>query len=630
MMSDNLFRDLLAIYLHTLSQNKLDSDFFDSCISEYLCPDNYDISSTKVSDSEKENYWEDLYGVRYSLDGRKVISTSKGLKGVDYTIREGVLTVCDQAFQSRELHSITLPESVVAIGDRAFANNDDMEYCNIPSSVRFIYDNNPWGGCFNIKKLDCKSSCYIIRDGLLYSSDFDIVYGLIYWNPNINIDLRTKKISANAIWSARKKYDSFIKKIDLSNVIEIGNAAFKLCKNAKFSSLNMIEGIGKESFMYCESLEEIDLSKVKRIPEEAFSYCNNLKKIKFSHELQYIDKYAFKGCYNLTNIDLAKTICYFSTDSLEDCTSLTDINVNSDNEYYCSIEGVLFNKNITKLIKYPSGKQASEYEIPQSVYEIGDKAFVDCKSLKVIRCKNKIKSFGNRVFENCPNLNTCHIDIDDNAGVEVMFRFGRQLFLLKNATEETEKKGYTLIQKSASLDYPRAQWYLANIYKNGRKVEVNTEKYISWLERCASNGHYRAMSRLGREYLIGQNTTKNLQKAYELLSKLEEIGEDAEWGCSGNFYVLLGALYETGAIVTKDAKKAVQYYFKGAKWQDPIAEFSLARCYENGIGLDIDLHKAKEYYSLANKHNHIRANESLERVDNLLRSESNRADDLPF
>jgi serine/threonine protein kinase len=164
MMSDNLFRDLLAIYLHTLSQNKLNPDFFDSCISEYLCPDNYDISSTKVSDSEKEDYWEDIYGVRYSLDGRKVISTSKGLTGVDYTIREGVLTVCDQAFQSRGLHSITLPESVVSIGDRAFANNDDMEYCNIPSSVRFIYDNNPWGGCFNIKKLDCKSSYYIIRD----------------------------------------------------------------------------------------------------------------------------------------------------------------------------------------------------------------------------------------------------------------------------------------------------------------------------------------------------------------------------------------------------------------------------------------------------------------------------------
>ena len=104
-MSDNLFRDLLAIYLHILSQNKMDSKYFDRSISEHLCPDSYDILSTNVSEFEKSNYWEDSYGVRYSIDGRKVLNASKDLKGVDYTIREGVLTVCDQAFQSKKLHS---------------------------------------------------------------------------------------------------------------------------------------------------------------------------------------------------------------------------------------------------------------------------------------------------------------------------------------------------------------------------------------------------------------------------------------------------------------------------------------------------------------------------------------------
>jgi hypothetical protein len=35
LMSDNLFRDLLAIYLHILSQNKMDSNYFDRSISEH-------------------------------------------------------------------------------------------------------------------------------------------------------------------------------------------------------------------------------------------------------------------------------------------------------------------------------------------------------------------------------------------------------------------------------------------------------------------------------------------------------------------------------------------------------------------------------------------------------------------
>ena len=139
----------------------------------------------------------------------KSLNASKDLKGIDYKIREGVLTICDQAFQSKKLHSITLPDSVVAIGDRAFANNDDMEYCNIPSSVKFIYDNNPWGGCFSIIEMDCKSPFFRIKDGILYSSDYDILYGLIYWTPNIVINPLTKRISSNAFWSSRKKYLPF-------------------------------------------------------------------------------------------------------------------------------------------------------------------------------------------------------------------------------------------------------------------------------------------------------------------------------------------------------------------------------------------------------------------------------------
>lgn len=260
LMSDNLFRDLLAIYLHSLSQNKMDSDYFDRCISDYLCPSKYDISCTSVTEFEKANYWEDTFGVRYSLDGRKVICASKELKGIDYNVREGALTICDQAFQSKGLHSITLPNSVVAIGDRAFANNDDMDNCNIPSSVKYIYRNNPWGGCFKIKKMECLSQSYIIMDGVLYSSDYNIVYGLIYWHSKISIEPRAKIVCSNAFWSSRKEYNSYIKEINLPNIEEIGSGAFDMCKSALFHISDSLEHIGKESFSFCELLETINIT----------------------------------------------------------------------------------------------------------------------------------------------------------------------------------------------------------------------------------------------------------------------------------------------------------------------------------------------------------------------------------
>jgi len=631
MMSDNLFRDLLAIYLHTLSQNKLDSDFFDSCISEYLCPDNYDISSTKVSDFEKDNYWEDLYGVRYSLDGRKVISASKELKGVDYTIREGVLTVCNQAFQSKGLHSITLPESVVAIGDRTFANNDDMEYCNIPSSVKFIYDNNPWGGCFSIKEMDCASPSYLIKDGILYSSDFYTVYGFIYWNSQILIDSRTKKISANSFWSSRKGYNSYIKKVTILSDLKIGNAAFSNCESASFEIKGHIEEIGKESFYGCKKIDNIEIKSVDVIPDEAFKNCKSLTSVMLSPKLKSINAKAFEGCDSLETIEIPSAVSFISDSAFSGCIALQNINVDSKNEYYCSIDGTLYNNSVTKLIKLPSGKKLINFIIPDTVNEIGDRAFDSCSSLETIKCSKRLLKFGNNVFAHCEKLRDCYVFLDERSDSKSAWNLGSLLLSLKNAAPETKQNGYNLITKAAELNHPEAQWYLARCFKWGWYGEKNIEQYVSWLKRSAENRKYEAMSELSREYILGKNIPNNYGAAYKLLSDLEKAGLLATLYCKGNFFALLGFLYEHGVIDAKDEKKAVEYYKNGTVWKDSVAEFNMGRCYENGIGLDVDLQKAKEYYSLAKEHKHNGAIEALERVEKLLNTSTTLADDdLPF
>ncbi|MDD5793040.1 MAG: hypothetical protein PUD22_10690 [Erysipelotrichaceae bacterium] len=55
-----------------------------------------------------------------------------------------------------------------------------------------------------------------------------------------------------------------------------------------------------------------------------------------------------------------------------DCTSLTSINVDNENQYYCSVDGVLFSKDKTVLIKYPAGSTLKTYSIPNSVTFIED------------------------------------------------------------------------------------------------------------------------------------------------------------------------------------------------------------------------------------------------------------------
>lgn len=624
LMTNTHFQDLLSIYMHTLSQNELSIAFFDECIKNIIIPREYDTFRTKASEEDLKLYWEDNFGVRYSLDGKKVLTASKKLENIDYQVREGVITICDQAFQDKGLNSITLPDSVIAIGDRAFANNDDMVYCNIPISVKYIYENNPWGGCFNIKRMDCESSNFQIKDGILYSSDFQVLYGMIYWFTHISVDFRTKKICGNAFWSNRKQYCNYIKNITLFNLLDIGGAAFNACESALFDIKNNIEKINEGSFWDCKSLISIDLSNIVCVPESAFRLCKNLRDVRFSNELYSIEHHAFSGCSSLTVIDIPQKVSFISDDAFDGCSNLNSINVNQENINYCSIDGVLFNKCVTKLIKFPARKRIEHYTIPDTVCEICDRAFENCTTLKTITCDNKILKFGDNVFVGCESLKKCHIFLDNKCSAESAWRLGF-FHCIKDFSDDMEQYGFSLIKKAAEMNMGRAQLFLANCYKIGSHCQQDKEKYVIWLKRSAKNKYYKATLELAKEYILGKSIPYDYKKALELLNELENAENPETLKCNGNYLTLLGTLYQYGLGVHKDIPKAINYYLRGTDWNDNIAEYTIAQCYEKGIGLEINLDKAKEYYSKAKIHLHGKAFEALKRIESKTAS-----DDLPF
>ena len=612
-LSDELFAHLAKAF-HKDKEVKLNADRALAEAREKAIPCDYDIFRTEASKEELEHYWEDDYGVRYSIDGTKVLKASKELKGLDYIVKEGVLTICDSAFQGKGLHSITLPDSVVSIGGVAFANNDDMEYCNIPASVKYIVENNPWGGCFCIKKMKCESPLFQIKDSILYSSDFRVCYGMIYWNSNnIEIDFKTKIICANAFWSCRSIAYDIIKSVRLISIDEIGAQAFFSCKSAVFKTERPIKQIGIDSFARCESLEVIDISKLKEIPEHAFKACKQLKAIHFSSELTIINKGAFELCEALEHMKIPKSVSFIAEDAFNGCTSLDDFQVDTENTSYTSVDGILYNKNVTRLIKYPPAKVGKEFVIPNTVCEICNNAF-EQTVLETVRCNGQILSFGKQVFNKNKALNKCYIYLDDRADAQSAWNFGSFLLNLKSEDGSVTENGYNSITKSAVQGKPEAQWYLARCFKNGWYVEPNANKYIFWLMQASNNKNYEAMYCLAKEYMIAKNLPEDLEKAYDLLSTIENASLFEKFQCKGKYYALLGWFYEYGEVVAKDVSKAVEYYKKGIEWNDASAEYFLADCYENGVGIERDLQKAKEYYLRAKEHGHNKADEAIRRI----------------
>lgn len=148
-----------------------------------------------------------------------------------------------------------------------------------------------------------------------------------------------------------------------------------------------ITSIGECSFMDCTSLNSIIIpNSVVTIGSDAFGYCSSLTSITIPNSVACIGDYAFSGC-----------------------SGLTSIKVDSNNENYCSIGGVLFNKDATTLVKYPVSKKDISYIIPNSVMSIGICAFANCNNITTVTIPNSVTSIGGAAFSGCSSLTSVTI-----------------------------------------------------------------------------------------------------------------------------------------------------------------------------------------------------------------------------
>ena len=84
--------------------------------------------------------------------------------------------------------------------------------------------------------------------------------------------------------------------------------------------------------------------------------------------------------------------------------NVKSIIVSEDNETYSTQDGVLFNKDKTKLYRFPERSPLTEYEIPDTVTEIAERALNCCKNLKSVIIPSSVKRIGYMAFSHCMSL----------------------------------------------------------------------------------------------------------------------------------------------------------------------------------------------------------------------------------
>ena len=112
---------------------------------------------------------------------------------------------------------------------------------------------------------------------------------------------------------------------------------------------------------------------------------------------------ALCNCPNLVTLNLSKNFSDFSCNyKFDNCPKLTSVSVPSDNPFYRTVDGVLYNRNITQICFVPGGKTGA-FTLPTTVTDVYDRAFKDARQLTSVTFpKNYSGTFDMAyVFENC-------------------------------------------------------------------------------------------------------------------------------------------------------------------------------------------------------------------------------------
>lgn len=141
---------------------------------------------------------------------------------------------------------------------------------------------------------------------------------------------------------------------------------------------------------------------VTGIGETAFYRCDSLVSVVIQEGILYIND-AFHACFNLQSVSIPASVNYIKERPFYLCLSLLSIDVSPDNTNYSSRDGVLFDKDQTKLIRYPAFKEG-DYTIPGTVTSLEEEAFATSLLLTSVTIPNTVTRIPEGAFRECGRM----------------------------------------------------------------------------------------------------------------------------------------------------------------------------------------------------------------------------------
>jgi hypothetical protein len=318
------------------------------------------------------------------------------------TIPGSVTSIGEQAFSITALTGVSIPGSVASMGGFAFAVCNNMTNATIADGVTSI-----GYAAFD----DCSGLNSVTIPGSVASIE-DYAFSGCSRLTNAAIDDGVASIGNYAFNGCSSLASVTIPE----SVTSVGEAAFNSCSSLTSVTIpGSVTSIGADAFQSCPSLTAITVDSQNSFyssmngvlldySETALiQYPNGLRgSYVIPGSVTCIGEDAFSGCSGLTSVTIPGSVTNIGADAFAYCMGLTAITVDSQNSFYSSANGVLFDKSETTLIQYPGGLSGS-YVIPASVTIIGDDAFLSCL-LTSVTIPGSVANIETNAFGYCSDL----------------------------------------------------------------------------------------------------------------------------------------------------------------------------------------------------------------------------------
>lgn len=368
------------------------------------------------------------------------------------SIPEGSFRTCKQ------LTEVYIPSTIKTIEKTAFYE------CTALTSIKFANDStletigeSAFSKTSSLGKLVLPQSIVSIEASAFYTSGVDEVY----FGTNL------KSIGRNCFYQCSSLTAIYFDKNSHLEVID--QLAFNGCTQLTTVHLNDVDTLLWRCFYDCNNITEFKIGVVKSCDIQSFDTMSNLQTIQYN-DFCYLgndeNPYAFlfspipreeqtrneiihpdtkfiksaqcttpilkipEGVVGIGNmafwndneiirVELPSTLENVDIEAFGACYGLKNFYVHEDNPYLCAIDGVLYTKDLKRLIDYPKNAQRTTFVMPEGVEVISANAFDSVISLETIYIADTVKTIETYAFTSCFDV-LKNVIISENSQLETL------------------------------------------------------------------------------------------------------------------------------------------------------------------------------------------------------------------